>query len=117
MQYLMLSWLFSHRLSGFGRKEKAKFLYKIPPPKSNLKAPTKTAVPHNTIPVIAAALEFPVLIPTMLKISPSNANGILNQLNHPNNGIKPIKNPIIEKIPMISPAMPIKLFLSFLQFN
>ena len=94
-----------------------KYFYRIPPPKSSLNAPMKTAIPHKTIPVIPAPFELLVLTPTILRIKPSNANGMLNQLNHPKNGIKPIKNPIIEKIPIISPAMLINLFLSFLQFN
>lgn len=70
-------------------------------------------MPHKTIPVIPAPFELLVLTPTMLSIKPSNANGMLNQLNQPKKGINPIKNPIIEKIPIINPAILISLFLSF----
>ena len=74
----------------------------------SLNAPTNNAIPHRIIPVIAGPFELSLeAAPIILITRPSKANGMLNQLNQPRKGIKPIKKPMIEKTPIIKPAIPI----------
>lgn len=79
----------------------------------SLKAPTNKAIPQRIIPVIAGPFELSlVAAPMTLRTRPSKAKGILNQLNQPRKGIRPMKKPMIEIIPIINPAIPI-----LIQFN
>lgn len=63
---------------------------------------------QRIIPVTAGPLELLfVAAPIILIIRPTNAKGILNQLNHPKNGINPMKKPTMDINPNIKPVIPI----------
>lgn len=72
-------------------------IYIIPPPIDSRNTPKKMATQQIII--------APLLLPSMEKINPITAKGMLSQFSHPNNGIKPKNKPIKASIPKILPIV------------
>ena len=79
--------------------------YRIPPPNIKRNKPKNIA----TTQIIIPPLDFPKIESTKPKI----ANGILNQFNHPNNGIIPSNIPKMARIPNKRPRVFIKIDYKF----
>lgn len=77
--------------------------YTTPTPRIKRITPRTIAIAQQTIPAIEEFLLpcLPVDVAIILRINPTNENGIFSQFNEPSKGIKAITMPIMAKIPQI----------------